>query len=846
MSTKPRRRSAITALFAAAIVLLLAIPAAASADPLGEITEYSTGLNVGAKPLGIALGPDGNLWFTDRGTSRAIGRITPSGTITELAAGEQPGGEGNNVEPLGIAPGSDGNVWFTDPGGIVNPGWPMFGRVTPAGVITEFGKFPPLAVGLPENSAPLGIAAGPDGNLWFTDPAGVATTGETAIGRMTPSGTVTLFSTGLQSNSVPLGIAAGPDGNLWFTDQGGFYAGSTNKIGRITPSGVITEFSVPAGVIPGDNHTFNNPPEGIAPGPDGNVWFAEQSGVNEKQTVTLEGSGTLGGTFTLTFKGQTTSAISATATTTTVKSALEALSTIGTGNVKVSVAGSNPKTYSVTFQGALASTDVEVMTCGAGSLTPAGATCTVATPISGVTNKIGRITPSGTITEYSTGLNAAAKPAEIALGPDGNLWFTDEGVTKAIGRITPSGTITEYSTGLQASNGSKPSSIAPGPDGNLWFTDEGTTAAIGRIGTAPPKQTLTVSDTGAGTGEVTSSPAGITCGGDCEEEYEEGTPVTLTASAAGGSVFTGWSGSGCSGTGTCEVTMSAAKEVEAQFEPSYVLKVVKTAGSGTVVSTSSAGINCGSECQAPFKKASTVTLTASPAAGYTINSWSGCKAKPTALTCTVEMDKGTTEKPKEVKVSFLAIPSFSIEKAGSGAGKVSATGISCDESCSKASAAIKSSTVVLVKTTAAKGSEAAVFLEGEGSAAVGVCEGESAGPCTFPISADSSVKVKFNPIPTKTLTVNLTGYGAYKGKVAGKGIVKGLLGAAISCGSGCSTQTESFFSTDEVTLTATVPTGYAFGGWTGCDSEPAPLEEGKPKRCLVATSSNKTVSAEFK
>ena len=50
----------------------------------------------------------------------------------------------------------------------------------------------------------------------------------------------------------------------------------------------------------------------------------------------------------------------------------------------------------------------------------------------------------------------------------------------SIGRIAPSGTITEFSTGLQGSNESAPISIAPGADGNLWFADEGSTQAIGQ------------------------------------------------------------------------------------------------------------------------------------------------------------------------------------------------------------------------------------------------------------------------------------------------------------------------------------------------------------------------------
>ncbi len=78
-------------------------------------------------------------------------------------------------------------------------------------------------------------------------------------------------------------------------------------------------------------------------------------------------------------------------------------------------------------------------------------------------------------------------------------------------------------------------------------------------------ETLTVSKDGTGSGTVSSAPAGIDCGGDCSEDYAADTVVTLTAVAADGSDFTGWAGGGCSGTGTCVVTMSSAQSVTATF-----------------------------------------------------------------------------------------------------------------------------------------------------------------------------------------------------------------------------------------------------------------------------------------
>ena len=74
-----------------------------------------------------------------------------------------------------------------------------------------------------------------------------------------------------------------------------------------------------------------------------------------------------------------------------------------------------------------------------------------------------------------------------------------------------------------------------------------------------------MSKTGAGTGTVTSAPAGISCGTTCSAAFASGTAVTLTAAPATGSSFTGWSGGSCSGTGTCTVTLSAATTVSAAF-----------------------------------------------------------------------------------------------------------------------------------------------------------------------------------------------------------------------------------------------------------------------------------------
>ncbi len=76
--------------------------------------------------------------------------------------------------------------------------------------------------------------------------------------------------------------------------------------------------------------------------------------------------------------------------------------------------------------------------------------------------------------------------------------------------------------------------------------------------------TLSVTRAGEGSGTVTSSPSGVSCGSTCSASFAGNTSVTLTAAPASGSIFTGWSGA-CSGTGSCVVSMTAARSVTATF-----------------------------------------------------------------------------------------------------------------------------------------------------------------------------------------------------------------------------------------------------------------------------------------
>jgi hypothetical protein len=149
-----------------------------------------------------------------------------------------------------------------------------------------------------------------------------------------------------------------------------------------------------------------------------------------------------------------------------------------------------------------------------------------------------------------------------------------------------------------------------------------------------PSYTLTVEKEGAGSGTVTSSPSGIVCGSHCSAQYEKGTEVTLTAVAAPGSIFAGWSGGDCSGSGVCEQTIEGDATVTAVFEaiPSFTL-TVKREGTGLgAVTSSPVGIACGSECSAEYEDGTEVTLTAVAAPGSVFLGWiGGCSGTGSCL-----------------------------------------------------------------------------------------------------------------------------------------------------------------------------------------------------------------------
>jgi hypothetical protein len=164
-----------------------------------------------------------------------------------------------------------------------------------------------------------------------------------------------------------------------------------------------------------------------------------------------------------------------------------------------------------------------------------------------------------------------------------------------------------------------------GTPGPISASVPATSAELYRVSAIPNSAYYTMSTvvTGSGSGKVTSDPAGISCPGACSVTVGRGVPVTLFATPSPGSMFVGWSGGGCSGTGPCVVPMYANQAVTANFAIPRALSLrLKGRGSGSVAS-SPAGISCPKTCAAIFGQGSRVTLRPSVKSGSAFAGWSG-------------------------------------------------------------------------------------------------------------------------------------------------------------------------------------------------------------------------------
>ena len=182
----------------------------------GVVTEFPTP-SPGSQPHGITVGPDGNLWFTEFGSS-GMARITTAGVITEFPTPTA------NSKPAFVAAGADGNLWFTEYNGE------RIGKITTSGVITEYP--------IPGTGGPVGRTA-PSSNPGGT-PVSLLFTCE-----IRPEWLQNPGWPSCAGPACPIGIAAGPDGNLWFTEFRG------SKVGRITDSPVSVATLAPRAGPPG-------------------------------------------------------------------------------------------------------------------------------------------------------------------------------------------------------------------------------------------------------------------------------------------------------------------------------------------------------------------------------------------------------------------------------------------------------------------------------------------------------------------------------------------------------------------------------------------------------------------
>lgn len=224
--------------------------------------------------------------------------------------------------------------------------------------------------------------------------------------------------------SQPISITMGADGNFWFTEQ------NSSRVARITPQGVITEFQTPTFSFPFD----------ITPGPDGNIWFSEGS---TGQIAFITPAGLITEIMFSTFD------------------ASSGITSGPDGNIWFcDLTGNNIWRYDLATQ-VLTKFPVPTPNSFPDDITTGSDGNLWFTEQLG--GKIGRITPSGDITEFGNDLGS---PRSITDGPDGNVWFTLS-FTPQIGRITPAGDITLFPTP------NTPEMIARGNGNYLLFTEFG-------------------------------------------------------------------------------------------------------------------------------------------------------------------------------------------------------------------------------------------------------------------------------------------------------------------------------------------------------------------------------------
>jgi len=282
-----------------------------------------------------------------------------------------------------------------------------------------------FTAGIPHGAALDQGASGPDGRTWFAEfntPAG------DAVAAVTAAGVVSTYPTG--AFSQPGAIILGPDNNMW---AGGYGPG----IHKITPAGVVTNYALPGSHI-----------QSLTLGADNTIWFADY------------GNRTIGK---ITTAGAITSyPVPAGVVPRSIASGGDGdlwLADPGNGAIdQYSTAGALLHTYTA---GITSKNIFNIIGAPDGNLY---ATEDVA--LAGVGDHILKISTSGVITELAA-LPPLTFPYALAIGKDGNLYFSENNKPN-VGRVVLStGGVSEFPIVLANEAGTE--GITPGPDGRLWL-----------------------------------------------------------------------------------------------------------------------------------------------------------------------------------------------------------------------------------------------------------------------------------------------------------------------------------------------------------------------------------------
>ena len=293
---------------------------------------------------------------------------------------------------------------------------------------------------------------------------------------------------------------------------------------------------------------------------------------------------------------------------------------------------------------------------------------------------------------------------------------------------------------------------------------------------------------GAGSGTVTSDPAGIDCGLDCTEAYPFGSEIGLGQTPDIGSVFGGWSGDADCADG--RVTINADVNCTAKYDlQSFTLTVAKSgAGRGTVTSDPT-GIDCGIDCSEIYPSGQVVDLGQVADVGSSFAGWSGdADCADGRVTINADVSCTATYDP--------ATFALTVVKSGSGTGTVISdpSGIDCGIDCSET---YPFGQVVDLGQAADVG-----FVFGGWSGDADCSDGQ------VTMNTNVSCTATFF-LPNLTVTAT-----SAEGRPQAGGTVTSNP-AGITCGDAGADCSQTYVSGTVVTLTAAPSASRSFTGWSG-------------------------------